>query len=146
MRGWRVIACDLDGTLLGRDHKCNETDLAALHRALAAGLHVAICTGRNSLEAAGVVSALDLVGPGIFVNGAVIADMSNGKSMARTPMDRTVVDELIDFFGERGHAVLALADDPETRHCPFTSARNTAQPTAVDDGVADCQQDARAGA
>lgn len=114
-RGWQVIACDLDGTLLDRHHQCNARDLDALHRALAAGLHVAICTGRNSLESAGLVAALHLTGPGVFVNGAVIADMATGCSLARTTLDPPLVDELINFFGRLGHAVLVLADDPDTR-------------------------------
>ena len=54
---WKVLACDLDGTLIGWDHKINPLDLEALRRARAAGLHVAICTGRNSRECAGVIAA-----------------------------------------------------------------------------------------
>lgn len=116
-RGWRVIACDLDGTLIGRDHKTTERDLAALRQARQAGLHVAICTGRNSAESAGIIAALDLSGPGVFVNGATLCDMATGRSVRCDFMDRRIVDEVVDFFGGQGHAVLALADDPET-HTP----------------------------
>ena len=63
---WKAIACDLDGTLIGRDHKVLERDLEALRRARAAGVHVALCTGRNTLESAGVIGALGLSGAGDF--------------------------------------------------------------------------------
>lgn len=113
-QGWQVIACDLDGTLLGRDLKANTRDLEALCRAREAGLHVAICTGRNALECAPVIEPLALRGPGVFVNGAVIADMATRCSLERVTIAWPLVAELIDFFSDLGHAVLLLADDDQT--------------------------------
>jgi hydroxymethylpyrimidine pyrophosphatase-like HAD family hydrolase len=112
---WKIVACDLDGTLIGWDHKINERDLEALRKARAAGIHVAICTGRNAGECGGVIGALDLRGPGIFVNGAMVSDMGTGRTMACRFMPTELVAEAVDFFGGRGHAVLLLADDPESR-------------------------------
>ena len=116
---WKVLACDLDGTLIGWDHKINPLDLEALRRARAAGLHVAICTGRNSRECAGVIAALQLSGLGIFVNGAMVCDMADGRSRHSTYMDDDLVQEATDYFGTRGHSTLVLADDPETRHAVY---------------------------
>ncbi len=112
---WRILACDLDGTLIGWSHKVNERDLAALRAARAAGIHVAICTGRNAGECAGVIAALDLAGPGVFVNGAMVSDMNTGRTLQCRFMPGAIVDEAVDFFGNRNHAVLLLADDPDTR-------------------------------
>jgi Cof subfamily protein (haloacid dehalogenase superfamily) len=112
---WRIIACDLDGTLIGWSHKVNERDLAALRAAREAGIHVAICTGRNAGECGGVIGALDLTGPGVFANGAMVSDMATGRTMACRFMTRELVAEAVDFFGGRGHAVLLLADDPVLR-------------------------------
>jgi Cof subfamily protein (haloacid dehalogenase superfamily) len=112
---WKIVACDLDGTLIGWNHKINDRDLDALRAARAAGFHVAICTGRNSLESAGIVRALDLTGPGIFANGAMVCDMATGKAMDSQVMGDDIALEAIHFFGQRGHAVLVLADHPDTR-------------------------------
>jgi Cof subfamily protein (haloacid dehalogenase superfamily) len=112
---WKAIACDLDGTLIGRDHKIIERDLDALRRARAAGIHTAICTGRNTVESGGVISALELSGPGIFVNGAMVGDMSNGKTIHSRYLTTDLAMEVLDFFGGMGHAVLMLIDDAETR-------------------------------
>ncbi len=112
---WRVIACDLDGTLIGWNHKINERDLEALRRAREAGFHVAICTGRNILESAGVIRSLDLTGLGVFVNGAMVCDMATGAAVDSQVIYDDLAREVIDFFGARGHAVLVLADDVETR-------------------------------
>jgi Cof subfamily protein (haloacid dehalogenase superfamily) len=112
---WRILACDLDGTLIGWSHKVNERDLAALRAAREAGIHVAICTGRNAGECGGVIGALDLTGPGVFANGAMVSDMATGRTMACRFMTPGLVAEAVDFFGGRGHAVLLLADDPVLR-------------------------------
>lgn len=112
---WKAIACDLDGTLIGLDHKVNERDMEALHQARRAGMHVAICTGRNALESAGVIGALGLRGPGVFVNGAMVCDMSVGKAMRSRWIADALAREVIDFLGSKGHAVMMQADDQATR-------------------------------
>jgi Cof subfamily protein (haloacid dehalogenase superfamily) len=112
---WRVIACDLDGTLLGRHDHVNPEDLAALRRARAAGLHIAICTGRNSNECGAVIDALNLQGLGVFTNGAAVCDMATTKIMHSTFLPVDVVEPVVDFFGGMGHAVLAMIDNEENR-------------------------------
>lgn len=113
-RGWQVIAIDLDGTLLDRQHRLHPEDIAAVQEARDAGLHVAICTGRTSLESQAVARALELTGPGIFVNGSTIADMATGQSLFCHMIPKPLAEEIVDFWGSRGHAVLVLADDAES--------------------------------
>jgi Cof subfamily protein (haloacid dehalogenase superfamily) len=112
---WKILACDLDGTLIGWDRKINERDLEALKQARDAGIHVAICTGRNSRESTRVTGALGLTGLGVFVNGAMVCDMGTGAAVDSQIIDEGAVDEAIAFFGARGHPVLVLVDDPVTR-------------------------------
>ncbi len=112
---WKILACDLDGTLIGWNRKINDRDLDAVHRARDAGIHVAICTGRNSRESAGIIAALDLSGLGVFVNGGMVCQMADGTALHSTYMSDELAKETIDFFGTRGHAVLVLADDPNSR-------------------------------
>jgi len=112
---WRIVACDLDGTLIGWNHKINDRDIAAVARARAAGIHVAICTGRNSRESAGVVAAIGAEGLGVFVNGAMVCRMENGSAVHSTFVADELREEAVQFFGSRGHAVLVLADDAATR-------------------------------
>jgi Cof subfamily protein (haloacid dehalogenase superfamily) len=114
-RGWRIVACDLDGTLIGRDNQAHPTDVDALKRARAAGIHVAICTGRNTLECGTIVTALDLSGPGVFANGAMVSQMETGKSLMRTAFPTRLIAPVVDFLGTQGHAVLGLVDDPTSQ-------------------------------
>ena len=108
-----LLACDLDGTLLERGAS-NPADLAALRRAQDAGIHIAIATGRNAVESAKYIDQLHLTGPGVFVDGGTVCDQATGKTLISQAMPIALVDEIIDFFGALGHAVLALADDPVT--------------------------------
>jgi 5-amino-6-(5-phospho-D-ribitylamino)uracil phosphatase len=112
---WKILACDLDGTLIGWDRKINERDLEALRAARDAGFHVAVCTGRNSRESTRVTSALGLAGLGVFANGAMVCDMATCAVADSQPIDDAAVDEAVAFFGNLGHPVLLLTDDPDTR-------------------------------
>lgn len=111
---WQLLACDLDGTLVGRDHKILDADMAAIRAAREAGLRVAICTGRNSRESVAVATALEISGPGVFVNGATVCDMNSGQILWTRTMPTDLCLQLVNFIGEMGHAVLILTHDPAT--------------------------------
>ncbi|MGC8624719.1 MAG: HAD hydrolase family protein [Phycisphaerae bacterium] len=114
MKSQRLIVCDLDGTLIGRDHKINPADVAALAEARAAGCAVSICTGRSISEALDIIAPLNLSGPGVFVTGAAICDLANGATLHRHTMEPHTVQMLLEFFGVMGHAVLLLIDTPDS--------------------------------
>ncbi len=106
-----LVACDLDGTLIGRDHRIHRDDVAAIRRLRAAGVHFAICTGRSIIESHDVLSELQLQGPGVFVTGAVVADMADRQTLHRRTLPAAAIARLIDFFSDWGHSSLALIDE-----------------------------------
>ena len=55
----KVIASDMDGTLLGEDHRLDEETLLAIHKAQAAGIRFMLATGRNFDAAVNALGALD---------------------------------------------------------------------------------------
>ncbi len=111
--GHRLIVCDIDGTLVARDHKIHPSDVAALADARAAGYTVSICTGRSIREAIDIIKPLNLTGPGVFVTGAAICNLETGDTIDRLTIDPQTVQRLIGFFGGLGHAVLLLVDTPQ---------------------------------
>lgn len=111
---WRMIACDLDGTLIGRDGRPNPRDLAALHRARSEGMYVTICTGRNFTESRRVMDALGLEGPGVFANGATVCAMPTGRALKRHVISEDVLDDAFEIFGGMGLASLLLSEDEDT--------------------------------
>ena len=61
MKRVRLIALDMDGTLLLSDHQTvPQRNIDAIRRADAAGIHVCICTGRMIEDASDFVKRLNL--------------------------------------------------------------------------------------
>ena len=67
----RMIATDIDGTMLLPDGSLSANVRDALHEAVAAGIHVVPATGRPMMVATDVLDALGLDDYWIFANGAV---------------------------------------------------------------------------
>jgi len=70
----RLIASDLDGTVLGRDFRFRPRTVAAITAARDAGIHVVFVTGRPMRWLDPLHEQLDDVGVVICSNGAVIYD------------------------------------------------------------------------
>jgi hypothetical protein len=68
----RLLAIDLDGTLLQRDGSIHPRDLAAIARIRAAGVAVTICTGRLYSGSRHVAAQLELEGPMGCVDGSQV--------------------------------------------------------------------------
>jgi len=108
---FRLIAIDLDGTLLNSRNELSAANRDALHRAHQAGVAVCLCTGRSLIEARPVVEQIGLdLDAGVFVFGAVVADPCSGEVLFRNPMSPDLADRLIRFLGQQGHCVLVLYD------------------------------------
>ncbi|TDM11997.1 Cof-type HAD-IIB family hydrolase [Macrococcus lamae] len=70
----KLIAIDMDGTLLNSAHEISEENIAAIKAAQENGVTVAIATGRAFYEANGPVKSTGLVVPYICLNGAEVRD------------------------------------------------------------------------
>ena len=75
---YRLIALDVDGTLLRPDHTLSPRVRQALHAVQARGLIVCLATGKIYPSIAPLVEELGLIGPQIVCNGAAIADAPSG--------------------------------------------------------------------
>ena len=85
----KLIALDMDGTLLGADHATIPArNLAALRKAAAGGVRLAIASGRSWSLVRETAHDLGPVRYGITANGAYTLDAATGETMAQFPMDR----------------------------------------------------------
>jgi Cof subfamily protein (haloacid dehalogenase superfamily) len=84
---YRLIAIDVDGTLLTSAHALSPRVRAAVRAARGHGIHVALATGKLLRSVAHLVDALDLDGPQIACNGTVIADARGGTPLRFWPLD-----------------------------------------------------------
>ncbi|HLG76206.1 MAG TPA: Cof-type HAD-IIB family hydrolase [Ktedonobacteraceae bacterium] len=75
---YRLLAIDLDGTLLTPQHTISSRTRHALEQAIAAGVTVVIATGQKRDVLQAVCAGLPLHGPQIMYNGALVADIETG--------------------------------------------------------------------
>ncbi len=75
----RMIATDIDGTMLRDDGTLAPRVRAALHHAAEAGVHVVPATGRPEMVSADVMDALGLRDYWVFGNGSVTRNVGSGE-------------------------------------------------------------------
>lgn len=95
----KLIAIDLDGTLLGHHKTIHDEDAAAIREALNAGVHVVVATGRHYQDALRMIAQADLHLPIIGSNGASTHDV-NGQLLACIGIDQP---DLLMVFTELEH-------------------------------------------
>ena len=114
----RLIALDLDGTVIGPDFRISDRTAAAIRDAVSRGVHVSIATGRMASSAAVYAHHLGLTDPIIGHQGAVIRAMPSaptaidpadppfrapvGRILRHTPMAAEAAREAIAWCLERG--------------------------------------------
>jgi Cof subfamily protein (haloacid dehalogenase superfamily) len=86
----RLVASDLDGTLLRSDATLSARTVAALRAARSAGVRVVAATARPARVLADVLGAEDLLDAAICANGAVRYDPATGRHDITHPLPATV--------------------------------------------------------
>ncbi len=110
----RLLAVDLDGTLLDSSGRLPSANRDALHRAHQAGMRVVLCTGRSFTETRGVLDQIGLdLDATVTVGGALLTDARTGRTLRATPMDAALADDLTRWLLELGNTVLWLHDASE---------------------------------
>src|SRR5512146_1210177 len=82
LMAYRLLALDLDGTLLRADHSVDPRDVAAIAELQAAGVTVTIVTGRLHSGATGAARACAIDGAIGCVEGSHIIDASGRETHA----------------------------------------------------------------
>lgn len=89
----RMIALDLDGTLLNSDKELTPGNLAALERAAGAGIEIVPTTGRFYGGMPQVIRNLPFIRYAITINGAEVADLRTGQVIYKAELPwRQAVD------------------------------------------------------
>ena len=97
----RIIALDLDGTLLNSNKELSEANLAALERAARAGIEIVPTTGRFFDAMPEVIRNLPFLHYAITINGSEVADLRTGAVIykAELPWEQSVeIMALLDKY------------------------------------------------
>ena len=98
MRKIRIIALDLDGTLLNSNKELTPGNLAALQKAADAGIEIVPTTGRFYGGMPEVIRKMPFVHYAITINGAAVYDVRKQQDIAKAeiPMQKAV--EIMEYL------------------------------------------------
>ncbi|MEH7011048.1 Cof-type HAD-IIB family hydrolase [Neobacillus niacini] len=96
----KLLALDLDGTLLTDNNQITEATKRSIQEAIEKGIHVLFATGRGLQTSAQYIEELGLKGPMVFANGAEI--WKNPKEVwKRTFIDKNDLIRLCNLSAEK---------------------------------------------
>jgi tRNA threonylcarbamoyl adenosine modification protein (Sua5/YciO/YrdC/YwlC family) len=124
MRGWiglcgwgceglpvRLLALDLDGTIIGDGVQVSPRVREALRRALDAGVRVTLASGRPFGQMRLLASDLGIHEPLICYQGAVVQDPGSAEVYFRRGVPLHLAREFVDFAHQRGWELCAFVDE-----------------------------------
>ncbi len=117
MSKFKLIALDLDGTLLNSDHEISEQNLRWIRRAEEAGLIVAFATGRGRQSSEPYWGAVSPTAPMVLANGAEVWK-NHGELLSRHELSSAVVPELIALAKSHAAEYWIMGNCEEDRHIP----------------------------
>lgn len=98
----RLVAIDLDGTLLDPHGHVPDRSRAAVRALGAVGVRVIMATGRSRWSAAPIAEQLGLSGPHVLMQGGLVAGAAEGDRVWSAPQEREAVLEQLAFAREHG--------------------------------------------
>ncbi|MBI5513909.1 MAG: HAD family phosphatase [Deltaproteobacteria bacterium] len=98
----RLLALDLDGTLLRRDGSVAPQDVLAIDRARREGLAVTLATGRIAGGTRPTAQALGLDTPYVCSDGALLVDPLTDRVLEHRPLGEQLVREVTEALTLRG--------------------------------------------
>lgn len=105
----KVIATDIDGTLLNSHHQLSERNENALKAAMAKGVQVILATGRpRATTAIEIIERLGLQTPGIFLQGLAVYDATGALHRQET-FDPDLGRLIIEHAEQSGYSLMAYA-------------------------------------
>ena len=93
----KFIALDIDGTLTNHTGVISERNRLAVRRAIEAGIHVVLATGRGRIATRPIWKFLELHGPSIQYGGAMIADIDTERALVLHELPPETIREVLDY-------------------------------------------------
>jgi Cof subfamily protein (haloacid dehalogenase superfamily) len=109
-RDIRVIALDIDGTLLDSKHALTPRVEQAIKAATAKGIKVVLATGKTRHSTVKLVEQLGIRAPAIYLQGLAIYD-ENSAITHQWKLDLAVARQVITFAEDRGFMVVGFSED-----------------------------------
>ncbi len=120
----RLVALDLDGTLLDSEKRLSERNRAALCAAAARGIEIVPCTGRFYDAMPEVIRSLPFVNYAITINGAEVFDVRRRLSLYKAEIPNATAVSIMEYadtlpviydcyMGGQGYITAAMQEKAE---------------------------------
>ncbi len=129
--GFRLLALDIDGTLLDESGVIRPGMPTVLRQLRDSGNRVVLCTGRCHRKARPIAEQLELNLPLICNSGALIKHGRTGRTIFRVDLPNETLERVLTIFDASGRDSVSFLDDEEavsprdfvapltTRGCPL---------------------------
>ncbi|GIN76022.1 MULTISPECIES: Cof-type HAD-IIB family hydrolase [Bacillus] len=106
----KMIAGDLDGTLLNSESKISNENIDAIKKAREHGIEVVVATGRASFDVQAIFEPTGIKTWIISANGAVIHD-PEGRLYHSVPLDRKRAEGILQWLEEKNYYYEVFSDE-----------------------------------
>ena len=106
----RLVALDIDGTLLDSSNRLSDANAAAVREALARGAQVVLATSRWFHLARLTAASLGLTTPLICHNGALVKRPQDGRELLHLRLDQEFARQVAELGDERRHTMFTTVD------------------------------------
>jgi hydroxymethylpyrimidine pyrophosphatase-like HAD family hydrolase len=107
---YRMVAIDLDGTLLRKDGTMGERTRLALQAAVRQGIKVVICTGRRFRTTLPILAELHLAVPVIVHGGLLIKDAGTYETLHHNYLSKDFSLDVVKFLKAHGVTPIVYVD------------------------------------
>ncbi len=108
--GYRLLALDVDGTLLDGAGTLRWRTREAVARAARSGLQPVLCTGRRYRRAREIARELALEVPLVCNSGALVKDPAGPRTLWRADLAPETLAAVLAVFAEHGHLAVSFTD------------------------------------
>jgi 5-amino-6-(5-phospho-D-ribitylamino)uracil phosphatase len=107
---YRLLAIDIDGTLVNSRNELTPATTAALARAGKAGIHVVLATGRRYSHALPLVEPLGIDVPLVTASGALVKDPLDHRTLYQARFEPQVLLDAVAVIDRCGYDPVLCAD------------------------------------
>lgn len=105
----RLVALDLDGTLLNEDKQIHEDDVKTIQAIMSKGVLVTLASARPLCSMLPYAQQLGIKIPLISLSGSYVSDMQEREILLERPIDLTIFKEMVMAFEEKDYYVKAYS-------------------------------------
>lgn len=108
---YRLLAMDMDGTVLNSEKKITACTDSAIRKALAQGKEVLFATGRCPVEVREYLNVFPEMNYVLCLSGALVLDLRQGKTLANTTIPRSLAEQILSAAAGLDAMVTLYAGD-----------------------------------